>query len=179
MHTQPLLLHKIAQTIRTAQTRQQELILLEMANMLLEVGYGAHYINEDEETALHFAAASGNTDLIILLIRWGAKVDAKNYFGMTPFFYAVGNGHLRACRFFYGEVNAQVAARTLDLKTVLHCLYCRDESIEKIKWYDHSFITSAQKVEYIVRVLTREFKIDPKLKDKKGRDYKWYITNKK
>lgn len=131
MHKQPLLLHKIAETIKSASTKIHEMILMEMASLLLECGYGAHYANENDETALHFAAASGNVELIKLLIRWGAKVDSKNYFGMTPFYYAVGNGQAKACRFFYGEANANVNAKTQDLKNVLICLYCKEEQIEK------------------------------------------------
>ncbi|UCH83917.1 MAG: ankyrin repeat domain-containing protein [Candidatus Latescibacterota bacterium] len=56
-------------------------------------------LNEEEETPLHFAAASGNLDLVEYLVSSGAEVDAPNNVGQTPLLYAAYDGHVEICEF--------------------------------------------------------------------------------
>ena len=49
--------------------------------------------NQDDVTALHLAANSGNLDCLIKLIRRDAKINAVNTKGETPLHLAAKNGH--------------------------------------------------------------------------------------
>ncbi|MDQ6799670.1 MAG: ankyrin repeat domain-containing protein [Acidobacteriota bacterium] len=67
--------------------------------------------NSSGETALHLAAANDTDDIIALLVKAGADVNAKDDRGRTPLFAAVTNG--------YGGVKATppLIAAGADLKT--------------------------------------------------------------
>lgn len=43
----------------------------------------------DDWTALHFASNEGNLDIVNILIKHGAKIDALTKFQRTPFFLTV------------------------------------------------------------------------------------------
>ncbi|CAG0889062.1 unnamed protein product [Darwinula stevensoni] len=50
-----------------------------------------HSATESGSTALHFAAVSGNNAIVMHLLQHGAKVNAKDKFGMTAFDMAIEN----------------------------------------------------------------------------------------
>ncbi|XP_053343287.1 ankyrin repeat and SAM domain-containing protein 6-like [Clarias gariepinus] len=50
--------------------------------------------DEEGNTALHFAAASGHEHLVRFLLRKGASVDSRNNYGWTPLMQAARFGHL-------------------------------------------------------------------------------------
>jgi ankyrin repeat protein len=49
----------------------------------------------DGTTALHWAARSGDDELVALLLQQGAKADVTNRYGLTPLLLAAGNGDAR------------------------------------------------------------------------------------
>ena len=49
-----------------------------------------------QNTALHVAASHGQTDVILVLIAAGAKVNVKNLIGSTPYKFAVEYNHPEA-----------------------------------------------------------------------------------
>jgi ankyrin repeat protein len=63
-----------------------------VAALLLEAGVCPRARNNKGRTALHWAAASGNKEIIRLLRRGGAEVDALDAHGKTPRDFAVHNG---------------------------------------------------------------------------------------
>ena len=48
------------------------------------VGPGARQLLVGGNTALHLAALTGQTNVIVVLLKWGASVNASNSYGMTP-----------------------------------------------------------------------------------------------
>lgn len=63
---------------------------VDIARSLIQ--HGASVNNMD--TALHFAARKGQTQVIELLISFGASVNVRNLFLATPCMTAAGRGHL-------------------------------------------------------------------------------------
>ena len=163
MHTRKELLHKIADTMKTTDDAR---VLINMAYLLLECGYNPNNVNDDDETAMHIACAVGNIEMIELLVHFGANVEAKvriltfcvkflkNLYGMTPFFYAVGNGMATTCRYLYSQVKVDIHAKTKDLKTSLIALFSFHEF--KIQFYNKQFIENKHKVSAIVKLLVKE-----------------------
>ena len=55
-----------------------------VAKLLIKNGAAINAKDDDENTPLHLAAASGNTGIVKLLIENGAIIDAQNKYGNTP-----------------------------------------------------------------------------------------------
>lgn len=69
---------------------------------------------EGRLSAMHFAAKSGNSELIKYLASKKANVNDRTYYGVTPLMYAVSNGHLEATKMLIAlkaNVNAKMDAR--------------------------------------------------------------------
>jgi hypothetical protein len=49
--------------------------------------------DQDWETLLHFAARSGEADIVTALLHAGANVDAQDFLGITPLMLAASYGH--------------------------------------------------------------------------------------
>jgi ankyrin repeat protein len=64
----------------------------EVATLLLEAGVSPHVRNEEGQTAVHWAAASRNGNIIRLLRERGAEMDVQDIHGRTPLDFAVDNG---------------------------------------------------------------------------------------
>lgn len=60
--------------------------------------FGRSDAMEGKLSAIHFAARSGNAELIKYLASKGADINAKTYYGATPLMYAVSSGHLEAAK---------------------------------------------------------------------------------
>jgi ankyrin repeat protein len=44
---------------------------------------------EPTDTPLHFAAINGDIQIVEMLLNRGARINAKNYYGLTPLNYAI------------------------------------------------------------------------------------------
>ena len=61
-----------------------------------------HYRNRRGETALFMAASTSTVDIVKLLIKYGAKVEASDYvpFSATPLLCAIERGNVEVAKFF-------------------------------------------------------------------------------
>ncbi|XP_041103871.1 ankyrin repeat and SAM domain-containing protein 6-like [Polyodon spathula] len=66
--------------------------------------------DEEGNTALQFAAASGHDKLVRFLLRKGASVDSRNHYGWTPLMQAARFGHLNVAHMLL-ENGAEINAR--------------------------------------------------------------------
>lgn len=65
----------------------------EAMELLIRHGADVNLVNrENGNTPLHYAAASGNPDLVRLLLEHGAEVNAVNRGGYTPLYYLAARG---------------------------------------------------------------------------------------
>ncbi|HZT43347.1 MAG TPA: tetratricopeptide repeat protein [Chthonomonadaceae bacterium] len=64
----------------------------QIVEALINLGVDPNYSNEFGETACHIAAGNGNLDLLRLLIRAGADVNARTTTQESPLHYCVNNG---------------------------------------------------------------------------------------
>jgi ankyrin repeat protein len=83
-----------------------------------------HAVNQANETALYFAARSGRTENVRVLIEHGARVDQRRLVsGRTPFLIAALNGRAEVCEFMLANGYADLLAcgtetiRHLELNT--------------------------------------------------------------
>jgi hypothetical protein len=60
-----------------------------MTEFLLKEGAKPNLVTASGESALHIAAANGQSDIARLLIEYGAKVNHLNNEGMTPLYRAL------------------------------------------------------------------------------------------
>ncbi|XP_033854195.3 ankyrin repeat and SAM domain-containing protein 6-like [Acipenser ruthenus] len=66
--------------------------------------------DEEGNTALQFAAASGHENVVRFLLRKGASVDSRNHYGWTPLMQAARFGHLSVAHMLLengAEINAK------------------------------------------------------------------------
>ncbi|KAG9283575.1 ankyrin repeat and SAM domain-containing protein 6 [Astyanax mexicanus] len=66
--------------------------------------------DEEGNTALHFASASGHEQLVRFLLRKGASVDSRNNYGWTPLMQAARFGHLNVAHILL-ENGAEINGR--------------------------------------------------------------------
>lgn len=70
-------------------------------------------------TPLHFAAGSGYTEVMKLLLAKKAKVDARSFHGYTPLHWAAESGRTEVAEFLLSH-RAEIKARDKDGATPLH-----------------------------------------------------------
>ena len=70
--------------MRAAWSRDGDIVLL-----LLHFGADVHRVNYNGATALFFAAAGGNPDVMRILAKSGADLNVKDKLGQTPLHWAV------------------------------------------------------------------------------------------
>lgn len=63
-----------------------------MLKKLINNGANINLVDNDEQTALHVAAANGNIKVAKLLIENGANVSSVDNYGWTALFIAAENG---------------------------------------------------------------------------------------
>ncbi|XP_078526030.1 CARD- and ANK-domain containing inflammasome adapter protein-like [Lissotriton helveticus] len=97
---------------------------------LLE-GCDVNAVNAFHETLLHVAAANGNVAAIELLIKKGAKIDAKDRNGRTPLHRASEMGHADAVRALL-QAGANLYALDKEGQTPLH-LAARNQHMDIMK----------------------------------------------
>ena len=76
--------------------------VLEVVQALMEAGLDVKAVDEEGNTALHFAAAAGHIEAIRLFLAAGADVDARNKEFITPLMYAAYYGHAEAAKALIG-----------------------------------------------------------------------------
>ena len=84
---------------------------LEAAELALEKGNDINAVNDDGETALHWAAHWGKDSMVQFLVDHGAHVNAMNKRGQTPL--SIANGTQRPGAELYSWPNLQVLLREL------------------------------------------------------------------
>lgn len=57
---------------------------MEMVKILLENGARVNTPGHENTTALHQAVLEGNTEMVKLLLKYGADKNARNIYGETP-----------------------------------------------------------------------------------------------
>src|SRR5688572_15367593 len=77
--------------------------------VLLDAGADIHAVNEADFTAIHGAAFRGLNEVIELLVKRGANINARDYRGRTP--YRMAEGSKQSFQFqAYPETAAFIAA---------------------------------------------------------------------
>ncbi|XP_074536304.1 LOW QUALITY PROTEIN: ankyrin repeat and protein kinase domain-containing protein 1 [Halichoeres trimaculatus] len=93
----------------------------DIISLLLEHGATADLGDEDQWTALHFAAQSGDNRTVRLLLDQGAAVDAREKAGWTPLHLACQNGHETVVRLLISRLSQEaVGERESQGRTPLH-----------------------------------------------------------
>jgi len=85
---------------------------VEKENMNVNMSDGGVF----ERTPLHWAADFNQVEVMKYLVSKGAKVNAKDHYGITPLLSAVYENHLEAARFLI-EKKADVSIKGPDGKT--------------------------------------------------------------
>jgi ankyrin repeat protein len=67
-----------------------------ICHILLSSGCRLHLKDSEQNTALHWAAASGDAEVCRLLVEAGAQLDEYNRYGKTPIQKAARDGHTEA-----------------------------------------------------------------------------------
>ena len=93
-----------------------ELCDLAGVQALLDSGADVNAKDENDMTALHWAASGGNEELVELLISKGADVNAKEEVGWTPLHYAAAMNHKAIAELLLAK-GADVNAKAKDGKT--------------------------------------------------------------
>jgi ankyrin repeat protein len=92
-------------------------------------------VNEVEEagqrTGLHTAAINGNIQIVAILIKAGARVDARDTLGNTPLIYAADHDHLEVAKLFL-DVGAQIDAENKNGMTPL-MVAAKDGEVEMVR----------------------------------------------
>lgn len=70
--------------------------------------------NSKGQTSLHIAAIYGHTDIVEYLLKKDASPSNQDRYGMTPFLYAVSEGHIKLVEMFF-QRDKKVKQRLLDL----------------------------------------------------------------
>ncbi|XP_034429069.1 LOW QUALITY PROTEIN: ankyrin repeat and SAM domain-containing protein 6-like [Hippoglossus hippoglossus] len=106
--------------------------------------------DEEGNTALQFAAASGHENLVRFLLRKGASVDSRNNYGWTPLMQAARFGHLTVAHILL-ENGAEINGRNRLGASVLtmaargghtHVIKLLLESGAYVDDYDHLAVTA-------------------------------------
>ena len=94
---------------------------LEEVEKLLDSGVPVNFKNKDDETALHFAAQEGFLDIVGLLIKKGANINALDYAKETPLFRSVCWNNYKMTWFLLRN-GADVSLRDIDEEDILECV---------------------------------------------------------
>uniref|UniRef100_A0A3Q3X1W5 Protein kinase domain-containing protein n=1 Tax=Mola mola TaxID=94237 RepID=A0A3Q3X1W5_MOLML len=95
--------------------------LQDIISLLLEYGAAASQGDEDQWTALHFAAQNGDDRSARLLLDKGAVGDAQERAGWTPLHLACQNGHEAVVRLLLSRLSREaVGEREAQERTPLH-----------------------------------------------------------
>lgn len=93
------------------ESTESEMLLSEFRDIAALDKYG--------DTALHYAARAGHEDIVVLLLKKGANIDAQNYNSDAPLHFASSNGHECAVRVLLEE-GANICLKNAQGLTALH-----------------------------------------------------------
>ncbi|KAG2381452.1 hypothetical protein C9374_006441 [Naegleria lovaniensis] len=115
------LLHLICNCIYY--NEDEERILYEMALILVkDLCVDITAKDEHGNTCVHLAAGSGMSNIIKLLLLYGAEIDSTNYDGYPPLFLAIVNKQLRSAKYLIKR-GAFASYQTNKGQTILHTLF--------------------------------------------------------
>eukprot|EP00794_Sanderia_malayensis_P016594 gene16594-18283_t len=100
---------------------------LEIAEMMLRYGADIHYLDNDGDTALHYAAIGSSLELVKLLIRNKAALDLQNKKSLTALHIAVLKGGVEIVRTL-ADSNADVNTQDKAGDTPLHHAISQDRT---------------------------------------------------
>ncbi len=83
---------------------------LHLVKALKAAGANLKAVDNDGNTVIHAAAASGCIETMQMLLDDGTDINSKNHFGATPFHSAVASGHIQAMKFLL-EAKANINVR--------------------------------------------------------------------
>lgn len=108
-------------------------------------------LDEEKNTALHYAAKLGNLLVMEYLYLRGAPVNYADMYGFTPLHWAAYNGHTLAVQFFLKIQNLDISKSDNENCSPFHwaCIRGRDEVVD-------SFISGAKNLNFIFRLDTLE-----------------------
>jgi len=86
---------------------------------------------EEKDKKLLDSSTEGQLEIVRLLIKAGADVNAKNFYGSTPLIYASMNGNIDIVKMLI-EVGADVNAKNKFGNTALMCAIRRNKNKEII-----------------------------------------------
>jgi len=95
----------------------------DIANLLLDSGATVDLKDGNDLSAMAVAAVSGRSDLVALLIRYGADVNLRSA-GLTPLHFAARDGHAEVARILISH-GADANAQTLDGETAMQLAEAR------------------------------------------------------
>lgn len=91
----------------------------DITRQLVKAGANVNSADNDQDTALHYAAISGKLNVVKYLIRHGAKLDPKDNDGSTPLIAAIGNGR-RSIALCLVKAGADINIGNADGYTAVH-----------------------------------------------------------
>ncbi|KAI9906708.1 hypothetical protein PsorP6_003101 [Peronosclerospora sorghi] len=80
-------------------------------------GANVHLVDADGDTAVHWAAYQGATDILAVLHYLDVNSDARDSFGQTPLHLAAMRGHLESVEYLVETLEADVQARDAKERT--------------------------------------------------------------
>jgi ankyrin repeat protein len=86
---------------------------------------------DSQRTGLHTAAINGNLQIAAILIKAGARIDARDNLGNTPLIYAADHGHIEMAKLLI-DVGAQVDADNKNGMTPL-MVAAKDGEVEMVR----------------------------------------------
>jgi ankyrin repeat protein len=93
---------------------------LALAKALLQAGVTPNQKNAKGFTPLHIAALNGNSDMVNLLIRYGAFVETTDNDSNTALFHAIYSGILKVVKTFIDIHHANIEHTDRNKGTILH-----------------------------------------------------------
>ena len=89
--------------------------------LIEKINFNVHMVDNKKWAALHYAAQSGNYELMKYFIAKGTDVFLKTEDGVNCFNIAASNGHLNLCKTLINEINFDVNIADDKGWTALHC----------------------------------------------------------
>ena len=162
------ILHLICNCIYYNQ--EEEKILYDMAVILVkELCVDITAKDENGNTCLHLASGSGMTNIIRLLLLFGADIDAVNIDGYPPLFIAIHNKQLKTAKYLV-QSGAKANFQLSNGQTILHLLY----DLQEKKKHLYMSELSLEEIQFLAGLCINSLGVKETLMDKKGLTMKDY-----
>ncbi|KAL9653674.1 hypothetical protein ABK040_009150 [Willaertia magna] len=161
---------------RVFKTEEEEKILYEMARVLVcEHIADVMSVDENFNTPLHLAARTGMSEIIKLLVMYGAKPNVVNLDGLSPLVVAVFNLQTKAALTLVKQCGASHKLRTSPKnQTLLHLLYDFETLSSRYMFYIMNFSQSLEYIQEMAEFCIRDLGVDPRAVDSNGKTAKDY-----